>query len=264
MLKGQLIEQSLLVQCKQNVVVQQLLFNDRAQMVVTRHGHGLFHQRSKIRLLNHGEERFRPPGACCGPPASGPAKRFGAWPFASVKFTAEWLELSQDRRLITDDPNVMGKPNYPGCIRHRTQTVLTLLYIKYGFMNYNYPVFSQYLPAYDCYKNSPVSDLNFFILTVMLRQPNTNILERAARKVLLNPFLTRAVIRTSSIIHRIDEQRKTDVNAHINRDRMIRRDIRKYLDFANKIHAFLRNLYAATVVPVKRRLLNPGKTNTQS
>ena len=66
----------------------------------------------------------------------------------SMEFVKEWLELSQDRRIITDDENVMGKPDYRKFIEHRTQAILALLYIKHGLMNKNYRSLDFYLPEY--------------------------------------------------------------------------------------------------------------------
>jgi hypothetical protein len=44
------------------------------------------------------------------------------------RFAAEFLELAQDERLITDIDNRMGVPNYPGFIAHRhDQSIFSLL-----------------------------------------------------------------------------------------------------------------------------------------
>ena len=40
----------------------------------------------------------------------------------TVKFIQEWLHYSQDKRIITGSPNVMGQDNYPGFIESRHQT----------------------------------------------------------------------------------------------------------------------------------------------
>lgn len=58
----------------------------------------------------------------------------------SVKFIEEWLTLAQDRRIITDEENVMGKPNYEGFVEHRhDQTILSLLSKKWGIGAYRDP-----------------------------------------------------------------------------------------------------------------------------
>ena len=58
----------------------------------------------------------------------------------AMKFVAEWLGYAQDRRIITDDPNVMGKSNYDGFVDHRhDQSVLSLLSKKWGIEVYRDP-----------------------------------------------------------------------------------------------------------------------------
>ena len=50
----------------------------------------------------------------------------------SVKFVREWLSLIQDERIVTDIPNQMGKPNYPGFQENRhDQSIFSLLSKKY-------------------------------------------------------------------------------------------------------------------------------------
>lgn len=45
----------------------------------------------------------------------------------------EWLYYCQDRRAISNDPNELGKPNYPQFKYHRhDQSILNLLTIKYN------------------------------------------------------------------------------------------------------------------------------------
>ena len=52
---------------------------------------------------------------------------------SSREFVEAWLDYCCDRRVLSDDDNVCGLPNYPGFIEHRhDQSVLTLLCIKYG------------------------------------------------------------------------------------------------------------------------------------
>ncbi len=58
----------------------------------------------------------------------------------SVKFINEWLEFAQDRRIITNEPNVMGLDNYDGFVENRhDQTVLSLLSKKLGIQPYRDP-----------------------------------------------------------------------------------------------------------------------------
>jgi len=61
----------------------------------------------------------------------------------SRMFVAEWLNYATDIRVISDDDNVMGKPNYEGFIDHRhDQSILSLLSKKYKIKAYRNP--SQY------------------------------------------------------------------------------------------------------------------------
>ena len=53
-------------------------------------------------------------------------------------FLSEYLYYSQDKRIITDDQNEMGQPNYDGFRDHRhDQSILSLLTKKYGQVNAN-------------------------------------------------------------------------------------------------------------------------------
>ena len=52
------------------------------------------------------------------------------------KFLYEWLYYSQDRRIITDDPNTQIQPNLEGFIDHRhDQSILSILIKKYSQVN---------------------------------------------------------------------------------------------------------------------------------
>ena len=56
------------------------------------------------------------------------------------KFLEELLYYSQDKRLITDNPNTQGQPNYPGFKDNRhDQSILSLLIKKYGIANSGRP-----------------------------------------------------------------------------------------------------------------------------
>jgi hypothetical protein len=53
-------------------------------------------------------------------------------------FLEKLLNYSQDKRIITDDPNTLGFPNYDGFIENRhDQTVLSLLIKKFRLSNSN-------------------------------------------------------------------------------------------------------------------------------
>jgi hypothetical protein len=58
----------------------------------------------------------------------------------SFSFISEWFAHSQDSRALTDDPNVLGKPNYDGFISHRhDQSILSLLSKKWNLTTYTDP-----------------------------------------------------------------------------------------------------------------------------
>ena len=61
----------------------------------------------------------------------------------SIKFIQEWLYYCQDSRIITDDPNTMGKDNYHQFRENRhDQTILSLLIKKYRQANSGSPQMS--------------------------------------------------------------------------------------------------------------------------
>ena len=58
--------------------------------------------------------------------------------YYSIKFIQDWLYYCQDKRIITDENNVLGKPNYENFKDNRhDQTVLSLLIKKYRIANSN-------------------------------------------------------------------------------------------------------------------------------
>ena len=58
----------------------------------------------------------------------------------TMKFIQEWLTYCQDKRIITNEKNTLGQPNYPGFIENRhDQTALSLLIKKYGEANAGSP-----------------------------------------------------------------------------------------------------------------------------
>lgn len=58
----------------------------------------------------------------------------------SVQFVNEWLDYAQDKRIITNEDNVMGLPNYEGFVENRhDQTILSLLSKKWGIQPYRDP-----------------------------------------------------------------------------------------------------------------------------
>ena len=58
----------------------------------------------------------------------------------SFSFISEWLVHAQDSRMLTDDPNVLGKPNYEDFIDHRhDQSILGLMAKKWNLTTYTDP-----------------------------------------------------------------------------------------------------------------------------
>lgn len=52
---------------------------------------------------------------------------------ATIQFAMEYMAYSADRRIVTDDKNVLGKPNFSGFVGNRhDQTVFSLLSKKWG------------------------------------------------------------------------------------------------------------------------------------
>ena len=56
----------------------------------------------------------------------------------SENFVERLLNYSTDKRIITDDPNTQGLPNYQGFINNRhDQTILSLLTKKFRYSHLN-------------------------------------------------------------------------------------------------------------------------------
>jgi len=77
----------------------------------------------------------------------------------NIEFLNEWLQYLKDPRIITDDPNICGKPNFIEFRDHRhDQAVLTILATKYNLEIYRDP--TQYgEEEQDAFKNSPYPQL---------------------------------------------------------------------------------------------------------
>lgn len=58
----------------------------------------------------------------------------------TLNFYREYLKIAQRPRAITNIPNKLGKPNYPGFKEHRhDQSIFSLLTKKYGYKAYRDP-----------------------------------------------------------------------------------------------------------------------------
>jgi hypothetical protein len=67
---------------------------------------------------------------------------FSVWMKTSknIEFLSEWQRYLTDTRIVTDEPNTCGKPNFPDFKQHRwDQAVLSLLSLKYGRELYREP-----------------------------------------------------------------------------------------------------------------------------
>ncbi len=60
--------------------------------------------------------------------------------FISMAFISEWLTYAQDSRVLTDEVNALGVPNYAGFRENRhDQTILSLLAKKWNLTTYPNP-----------------------------------------------------------------------------------------------------------------------------
>lgn len=77
----------------------------------------------------------------------------------NVNFLTEWLRYCRDPRIVTDDPNMSGKPNFMEFKDHRhDQSILTILSVKYNFELFRDP--TQYGNGFkEEFKNSPYDQL---------------------------------------------------------------------------------------------------------
>ena len=58
----------------------------------------------------------------------------------NIEFLKEWQKYLRDSRIVTDDPNMAGRPNFIEFKDHRhDQSVLSLLAVKYGFEMFRDP-----------------------------------------------------------------------------------------------------------------------------
>jgi len=77
----------------------------------------------------------------------------------NIEFLKEWQKYLKDPRIVTDDPNMAGKPNFMEFKDHRhDQSVLSLLAIKYNFEMFRDPTqFGN--EELDQFSNSPYPQL---------------------------------------------------------------------------------------------------------
>lgn len=77
----------------------------------------------------------------------------------NIEFLKEWLRYLKDPRIVTDDVNMCGKPNFIEFRDHRhDQSVLSILSIKYSFELFRDP--TQYGNEYmNLFNNSPYKQL---------------------------------------------------------------------------------------------------------
>jgi len=73
----------------------------------------------------------------------------------SRRIVSEWLEFCKDTRIITNDANVCGKPNFPDYLEPRgDQSILSLLTVKYkkhiDIIDDTDPKYSEYSKEYGC------------------------------------------------------------------------------------------------------------------
>ena len=73
----------------------------------------------------------------------------------------EWLAYLTDRRIVSDDPNVMGKDNPKSFRDHRhDQSVLSLLSKKWGLPAFRDPSqYGEYLSGNEKYLRGPYDQI---------------------------------------------------------------------------------------------------------
>ena len=79
----------------------------------------------------------------------------------SIKIAEEWLELVQDEHLLTDEPSILGKPEYDGFVEHRhDQSIFSLISKKH-----NLPIYTSLLH----YQIFRIKKYPYFITTRILK-----------------------------------------------------------------------------------------------
>ena len=97
------------------------------------------------------------------------------------KFLEELLYYSQDKRIITDQPNTQGLPNYQGFKDNRhDQTVLSLLIKKYGIENSG----KTNLSLDEIYKRKSILMPNIFCIYRRLHFKDYNDIRQKCVKIL--------------------------------------------------------------------------------
>lgn len=103
----------------------------------------------------------------------------------TINFVKEWMTYSQDERIVTDMPNVLGQSNYEGFVEHRhDQSIFSLLIKKYKIQVYRDPAQHGNLER----SLYPASAYPQLLLST--RQMNTTLFEFIKKK--LRPFLPAA------------------------------------------------------------------------
>ena len=97
-------------------------------------------------------------------------------------FINEWLEYAQDKRMITDQPNVLGKPNYPGFRENRhDQSIFSILITKYNISSYRDP------SNFGIYQNFDIKN-NFPTIFYSTRSDSFTSLEEIIKSKEFNEF----------------------------------------------------------------------------
>ena len=97
------------------------------------------------------------------------------------KFLEELLYYSQDKRLITDDPNTQGLKNYLNFKDNRhDQTILSLLIKKYGIANSGKPNLS----LNEIFKRKSILMPNIFCIYGKLHFKDYNDIKKKCIKIL--------------------------------------------------------------------------------
>jgi hypothetical protein len=140
----------------------------------------------------------------------------------AISIVREWQSYCCDRRAITDDPNILGKPNLRGYLQHRwDQAILSVLAVKHSIETFRNPtVWGNYLklpefrvsgelvpspydliPTITGYSDLPQVNSSYGTLFVINRQPNLT-----GKQKLTVPQQSELMISKSRTLHWLRKQ----------------------------------------------------------
>ncbi len=104
---------------------------------------------------------------------------------SSIAFAEQWLEYQKDKRIVSDDDNVLGQENYEGFQENRhDQTVLSLLSKKFNLVGLRDP--SQLgNEMIDDYEDSPYPQI---VESTRMRNFSTRVIHKIKRALGLDVY----------------------------------------------------------------------------